>query len=115
MVAAGTDTFGVAGADSFLLARAKGIPIVAFAAGYQRTPVVFYVHGDAKINGPKDFVGKRVGYRAGQDTATVYEAMLLANNVDRKRVREVPAKFDFSPFLSRSDSRNHGSAAGEPR
>jgi len=100
-VAAGADTFGVAGADSFLLARAKGIPIVAVAAGYLRTPVVFYVHGDSKIKTPKDFVGKRVGYQAGQDTATVYEAVLQANGVDRKQVREVPVKFDFTPFLSK--------------
>jgi NitT/TauT family transport system substrate-binding protein len=100
-VAAGADTFGVAGADSFLLARAKGIPIVAIAAGYLRTPVVFYVHGDSSIKTPKDFVGKRVGYQAGQDTATVYEAVLEANGVDRKRIREVPIKFDFTPFISK--------------
>lgn len=101
MVAAGTDGFGVAGADSFLLGRSKGIPIVAFAAGYLETPVVFYVHPDAMIDGPKDFAHKRVGYQAGQDTGTVYEAMLRVNGVDRKSVREVPAKFDFSPFLSK--------------
>lgn len=99
MVASGVDTFGVAGADSFLLARAKGIPIVAFAAGYLETPVVFYVREASTIRGPKDFVGKKVGYQAGQDTATVYEAILRANHVDRSMIREQPVKFDFSPFL----------------
>src|SRR5436189_237850 len=67
LVASGSDTFGVAGADSFLLAREKGVPIVAFAAGYIETPVVFYTRADSGITSPKDFVAKRVGYQAGQD------------------------------------------------
>jgi NitT/TauT family transport system substrate-binding protein len=100
LVASGSDTFGVAGADSFLLARAKGVPIVAFAAGYLQTPVVFYVHGDSKILAPKDFAGRRVGYQAGQDTATVYEAMIKKTGVDRSKIKEVPIKFDFTPFLT---------------
>lgn len=101
LVASGSDTFGVAGADSFLLAREKGIPIVAFAAGYIDTPVVFYVRDDSGISSPKDFVGKRVGYQAGQDTGTIYEALMKRVGVDRKKVKEVPVKYDFSPFLAK--------------
>jgi NitT/TauT family transport system substrate-binding protein len=100
LVASGSDTLGVAGADSFLLARAKGVPIVAFAAGYIQTPVVFYVHSDSKIFAPKDFAGRRVGYQAGQDTATVYEALLKKTGVDRSKIKEVPVKFDFTLFLA---------------
>jgi NitT/TauT family transport system substrate-binding protein len=100
LVASGSDTFGHAGADSFLLARAAGVPIVALAAGYLATPVVFYVRKDSDIHTPKDFVGKRVGYQAGQDTATVYEALLKKAGVSRDEVKEVPVKFDFTPFLT---------------
>jgi len=100
LVASGSDTFGVTGADSFLLARSKGIPIVAFAAGYLETPVVFYVRADSSINTPLDFVGKKVGVQAGQDTETVYAAMLKANNVSRSRIKEIPVKYDFTPFLT---------------
>jgi len=99
-VASGSDTFGVAGADSFLLGRAKAVPIVAFAAGYLQTPVVFYVHANSGINSPQDFVGKRVGVQAGQDTETVYKALLQKNGVPRDRIKEVPVRYDFTPFLT---------------
>lgn len=100
LVASGSDTFGVAGADSFLLAREKGVPIVAFAAGYIETPVVFYSRASSGIKSPQDFVGKKVGYQAGQDTATVYEALLKRVGVERGKINEVPVKFDFSPFMT---------------
>ena len=99
-VASGSDTFGVAGADSYLLAVEKGIPLRAFAAGYLQTPVVFYVRGNTGIDNPTEFLGKRVGYQAGQDTATVYEALLRKLDVDRSKITEVPVKYDFSVFES---------------
>jgi len=101
LVASGADSFGVAGADSFLLARAKGVPIVAFGAGYLQTPVVFYVRADSGIKSPRDFIGKRVGVQAGQDTETVYQALLKRNGVSRDKIKEVPVKYDFTPFLAR--------------
>lgn len=101
LVASGSDTFGVAGADSFLLAREKGVPIVAFAAGYLETPVVYYVRAESGITSPKDFAGKRVGYQAGQDTATVYETLLRRAGIKRRQVREIPVKYDFTPFLTK--------------
>ena len=100
LVASGADTIGVAGADTFLLARAKGVPIVAFAAGYQQTGVAFYARKDAGIASPKDFIGHTVGYQAGQDTGTIYQALLNKLGVDRSKITEVPVKFDFAPFLT---------------
>ena len=41
LVAAGTDTFGVTGADEVLLARAKGIPIVAIGVLFKESPICF--------------------------------------------------------------------------
>lgn len=99
-VAAGADEIGVAGADSFLLARAKGIPLVAIAGGYLQTPVVFYVNENSPIHTPSDFRGAHVGYQAGQDTATVYEALLSFASLKRSDVKEIPVKYDFSPFLN---------------
>ncbi len=100
LVAAGADTFGVTGADNFLMAREKGVPIVAFAAGYLETPVVYYVREDSGIKTPEDFIGKKVGYQAGQDTATVYEDMLARLGIDRSQITEVPVQYDLSLFLS---------------
>jgi NitT/TauT family transport system substrate-binding protein len=101
LVAAGADNIGNAGADSFLIARSKGIPIVAIAGGFLETGVAFYVHADSDITSPKDFAGKKVGYQAGQDTATIYEALMRKQGVDRTSIKEIPVKYDFSPFLQR--------------
>ena len=59
------------------------------------------MHADSGINGPRDFVGKKIGYQAGQDTSTIYEAMMGQLGLDRNAVTEVPVKYDFTPFLTR--------------
>lgn len=100
LVASGADTIGVTGADSFLLARAKGVPIVAIAAGYLRSGVVYYSLEKSGIKSPNDFIGKRVGYQAGQDTATIYEALLTKLGIARSAVHEIPVRFDFSLLLT---------------
>lgn len=100
LVATGADGFGHAGADTFLLARANGVPIVALAAGYIETPVVFYSLTDRDIEEPSDFEGKRVGYQAGQDTATVYSALMSEEGIDRAAITEVPVQYDLTPLVA---------------
>jgi NitT/TauT family transport system substrate-binding protein len=99
LVGSGSDTFGVAGADSFLIARSRGVTIVAFAAGYIDTPVVFYSREEANIVTPTDWKGKRIGIQAGQDTETIYRVLLGRAGLSKSDVVEVPVKYDFSPFL----------------
>ncbi|MGH8559920.1 MAG: ABC transporter substrate-binding protein [Methylococcales bacterium] len=99
LVVNGSDTFGVAGADSFLLARAKGVPIVAFAAGYINTPVVYYSQVAANVKTPADWKGKRIGVQEGQDTATIYRVLLRKAGLTENDVVEIPVKYDLSPFL----------------
>lgn len=99
LVAGGASQFGVAGADSFLIARSKGIPIVAIGAGYIRTPVAYYYKGTSSIRTVKDLRGKKIGLQAGQDTETLLYAMLGQAGIDRSSVSFVPVKYDLSPFL----------------
>jgi ABC-type nitrate/sulfonate/bicarbonate transport system substrate-binding protein len=98
-VIAGSDTFGVTRADSFLLARQKGAPIVAFAAGYIKSPAVFYVLKKSGLRTPADFVGHRVGRRAGDDTAIVYNAMIAKLGLPRSRISEIPVEADLAMLL----------------
>lgn len=100
LVAAGADQIGVTGADQLLIARSQGVPIVAIASGYSLTPVGFYVRADSEIEGVEDFPGHKVGYQAGQDTGTIYEALLELVGVDRTSIDEIPVRFDFTPFLT---------------
>jgi NitT/TauT family transport system substrate-binding protein len=60
-VAAGRAAFGVAGADSVLLARSQGLAIQGIATIFRRSPVVFMALADSGIRTPQDMAGKRVG------------------------------------------------------
>jgi ABC-type nitrate/sulfonate/bicarbonate transport system substrate-binding protein len=100
MVSSGIDSFGVADAGNFLKARANGAPVVTFAAEYLESPVVFYVPEKSGIRTPNDFVGKRVGYQPGQDTAMIYQALMAKLALSRSEVHEVRVSSDFVPFLN---------------
>lgn len=99
-VVSGTDTFGVTEADAFLVARSKGAPIVAFGAGFLETPVVFYALEKSGIHTPQDFIGKRVGRRAGTDTAIVYDALLINTGISRSSIRETATDTDVAALVN---------------
>lgn len=101
LVVSGSDTFGSTGADTILLARQKGIEVVALATIFQESPVGFMVHRDSGIKTPQDFVGRTVGVFYGDNVDTEYRALLAATGVNRQAIREVPAQFNLEPFLSR--------------
>jgi ABC-type nitrate/sulfonate/bicarbonate transport system substrate-binding protein len=100
MVAAGSDDIGVGGAVNLLLAREKGLPVVAIAAEFQETPVGFIVRADSAIRSFPDFAGKRVGIQTGTDTDTLYRALLQHHNMDADAIDEVAIQYDPTPFVT---------------
>jgi ABC-type nitrate/sulfonate/bicarbonate transport system substrate-binding protein len=98
-VANGLDTIGISRADKFLVARAQRVPIVAFAAAFVESPGRFYVLQKSGIRAPKDFVGRRVGRRAGDDTAIIYDALIARLGLPRSMIHEVPVEADLSKLL----------------
>ena len=98
LVASGSDTFGLAGADAVLLARAQGVPIVAFAAEFLQSPGVFFSKPDIKE--PQQFVGRTVAVLAGNPTETLYHAVMSKLGIDESKVKQVPAGFDPRPFIA---------------
>ena len=99
-VSVGTDTFGTAAAESFLVGRSQGAPIIAFAGAFLESPVAFYVREKSGIHTPNDFVGKRIGYQPGQDTAMIYQALMTRLALSRSEMHEVRASSDVTQFLS---------------
>jgi ABC-type nitrate/sulfonate/bicarbonate transport system substrate-binding protein len=95
----GSDTFGLTRADSFLLARAKGARIVAFAAGFVESPAVFYAPKQSGIQAPQDFAGHRIGYRAGDGSAFVYDTLVSWLGLPQSRLTNVPVADDLSMLL----------------
>jgi ABC-type nitrate/sulfonate/bicarbonate transport system substrate-binding protein len=100
MVSSGSDDFGVTGADQILLAREKGVPIVAVAVIYRKSPFCYFALKESGITNPQDFVGKNIGVKLGGNEELTYRAMMKRAGVDTKKVNEIPVKFDMSPLFT---------------
>lgn len=100
LVASGQDTFGTLAADEVLLANENGADLVIVGVINDISPGGFVALKKSNIQGPKDFPGRSVGILPFGSTTLLYEAMLAANGVDRKTVREVTVSPDLRPFLT---------------
>jgi ABC-type nitrate/sulfonate/bicarbonate transport system substrate-binding protein len=100
LVASGADDIGLASYDQVLLAREKGIPIVAIAEDTTKSGVGFLSLASAGITKPSDFVGRKVGIMPGTDKGTVYEALMAKLGIDRSRIEEIPVAFDLNLLLN---------------
>ena len=82
-----------ADAGSVLRRRSDpGLPIRAVVLFGQQGQQAFVALESSDIQSPKDFEGKRVGYKISQPPE--YLAMLEAAGVDRSKIREVRVGFD---------------------
>src|SRR5439155_228206 len=90
MVSSGSEDFGVAGADQILLARDKGIPLVAVAVIYRKSPVCYFALKRSGITRPQDFVGKRVAVRLGGNEEVTYRAMMMKASVELLKPDDKP-------------------------
>lgn len=100
LVPAGADEFGIVGGDTLLMAREKGVPVVAIGLQYQVSPAGLMAKTSSGIRTPKDLEGRRVGISPGTDKHAVYLATLGAAHVDRSKIQEIPVKFDLTPFFT---------------
>jgi NitT/TauT family transport system substrate-binding protein len=99
LVAAGSEDFGVTGADQILLARAKGVPVVAVAVIYRKTPFVLMTRPDGPTS-MSELRDTKVGVKFGGNEELTYRAMLAGADLTKDDVKEVPVKFDLGPFLN---------------
>jgi NitT/TauT family transport system substrate-binding protein len=100
MVAGGNEQFGVTGADQILIARSKGVPVVALAVIYRRNPFVLFSLAKSGIRTPADYVGKKVGVKIGGNEELIYRAVMAKAGIDKSKVTEIPVKFDIAPLLT---------------
>lgn len=100
MVAGGNEQFGVTSADQILIARGKGVPIVAVAVLYRKSPFVLFSLKQSGIDAPAKFAGKKIGLKVGGNEELVYRAVLKKTKVAAQGLTEVPVKFDMTPLLS---------------
>ncbi|MGI9335932.1 MAG: ABC transporter substrate-binding protein, partial [Gammaproteobacteria bacterium] len=98
-VAAGRGTVGqLSSSPSLMLARSAGIPVKAFAAGYQKHPFTYFSLADRPIREPKDMIGKTI---ATQPTAVILlRALLAKHGIDEGDVEVVKMGSDMNQLMT---------------
>ena len=105
-VAAGRAQSGqLSSSPSLMLARSAGIPVKAFAAGYQKHPFTYFSLAGNPIRTPQDMVGKTI---ATQPTAVILiKALLAANGIAEDQVEVVQDGQRHEPAHDRAGARGH--------
>ena len=98
MIAVGSDEIGLTSADQVLLARSKGVPVVALAAMYQKSPAVLFTLKKSGIVTAYDLRGKRIGIKYGDNSEIPIRAMFRNVGLDHD-FTEVPVSYDPSPLI----------------
>lgn len=88
---------GIADGAAVIRARAKGVPIKAFAVEFQDSPLCYVALEETGIKNVKDFRGKKIGTQTFQ--VYVLEAMLSANQMGLNDIKMIPVQFDLRPLL----------------
>jgi len=99
MVTVGNDDIGMTSADQVLLARAKGAPVVALAAMYQKSPAVLFSLKKSGISTPSDLRGKRIGIKYGDNSEIPIRALLKKEGISEKDIKEVSVSYDPGPLI----------------
>ena len=100
LVVTGAEDVGLASYDQILIAREKGIPVIAIAEDTTKSGVGFTALKTSGIREPKDFVGKRVGIMPGTDKGTIYEALMAKLGINRAKITEIPVTFNMDVLLN---------------
>jgi ABC-type nitrate/sulfonate/bicarbonate transport system substrate-binding protein len=100
LVAAGSNDFGITGAEQLLQARANGVPIVAIYMELKDSPVGWMTLKSSGITSPQQFRGKRVGAWYGTNAEPTFDALMNKLGIETKSMTRVPIKFDMNPLYS---------------
>ena len=86
VVAAGSDTFGLADSSSVILTASKGADIKSVMSLLNTTGFSVVSLVEAGIKTPKDLEGKKVAVSAGDPLGQLLQAVCKANNVDCTKI-----------------------------
>lgn len=85
------DDFGLADAITTIIARTKGMPLVALAVMFQRSTVSIFSLKESKINKPNDLIGKKISSDLKSKKHNQFLAFFKKNNINPKNVTIIPA------------------------
>jgi NitT/TauT family transport system substrate-binding protein len=89
VVAAGSDTFGMADSSSVVLTAARGADVKSVMSLLNSTGFSVVSLAETKLKTPKDLEGKRVAVSPGDPLGSLLQAVCKANNVDCSKISMV--------------------------
>jgi NitT/TauT family transport system substrate-binding protein len=100
IVLTGDADVGLASYDQIILAREKGLPLIAIGEDTTKSGVGFISLASSRIKTPQDFIGRKVGVMPGTDKGTVYEALMAKLGIDRSKIQEIPVQFNLAVLFN---------------
>jgi len=100
LVAAGSNDFGITGAEQLLQARANSVPIVAIFMELRHSPAGWMALKDSGITKPQDFVGRKVGAQYGTNIEPTLDALLAKLKINPASLVRIPVKYDVAPLFT---------------
>jgi NitT/TauT family transport system substrate-binding protein len=97
-VALGKAEFGLSNTDRVLLARARGIPLVAILASLEHDPTSVMVHAESPVKTFSDLEGHTVAVPPGASWFP-----FLVHKYQFKSIREIPLTFENATFVRSPD------------
>lgn len=91
--------FGFASADQVLMAAGRGLPVVATAVMFQKSPSAVIFPKASGINSLKDLYGKRLGIPTKSTVEKQWRAVAKLNGIDTKKIREVALGPGIVPLI----------------
>lgn len=97
-VVGGRIQYGVARSE-VLLHYLKGEPVVALAAVFQHSAIIFLARKDSGIASPQDMIGRRLMLLPGNDAAE-HKATLFNEGVALEQLEVIPSSFDIKDLIN---------------
>ncbi|MDC8002840.1 ABC transporter substrate-binding protein [Aureisphaera galaxeae] len=103
LVAAGNNDFGICGGDQLIVARSKGLPVVAIAALMQESPAGFMVLDTSDITSMEDFPGHKIRIIPGHNTEIEYRAVMKKLGINTEESMDEMVNFTELQLLLNGD------------
>ena len=107
VVAAGSDTFGLADSSSVILTASKGADVKSVMSLLNSTGFAVISLASAGIRSPKDLEGKRLAVSPGDPLGQLFQALAAVNKLDMSKISLVqvdPAAKVVSVLEKRADA-----------
>ncbi len=96
----GQADFSILSPEELILKRSEGLPIVAIATTYRRSPVIFVSMADSGIIRPGDFIGKTVSLLGQAEAEIQFYAMMKKLELDISKVKLIKYNIDYTEFYN---------------